>query len=84
MVMIQLRVSNNLPRTRDIKQNANWQTNHKAKKPDIEGHCQRFYTPRTSHIIGSDITQYLYFYMVFLQPGNGGLRILFCSALQSA
>ncbi|ETJ45052.1 hypothetical protein Q604_UNBC00944G0001, partial [human gut metagenome] len=38
------------------------------------------HTPRTSsHIIGSDITQYLYFYMVFLQPGNGGLRILLCA-----
>ena len=52
----------------------------KPKKPDTKVIASVSHTPRTSsHIIGSDITQYLYFYMVFLQPVDGCLCIFLCA-----
>src|SRR5690606_40508492 len=52
----------------------------KPKKPDTKVIASVSQTPRTSsHIIGSDITQYLYFYVMFLQPGNCRLGFFLCA-----
>ncbi len=77
---IQFGVGDDLPRTGDIQQHAHRQTNHKAKKPETKVIASVSHTPRTSsHIIASDITQYLYFYMMFLQPGDGRLSVFLCT-----
>ena len=45
-----------------------------VKKPETKVIASVSHTPRnSSQIIASDISQYLYFYMIFLQPGDCGL-----------